>query len=152
MAPTSLRLSLACPEIGVSARGSIDGGIASLIFDRGPTREIELFHCKRDGTACFAHIEELTGIDAEPNGDIRGRVGDVFAFGGAAELSGRERLGQLVLVYAEDNLFVEPLDRGLVPRRYKRIGTIDEVDQLARLGDAVWLGGERRVELSIEQR
>jgi hypothetical protein len=152
VAPTSLRLSLACPEIGLSARGSIDGAIASLIFDGGATREIELFHCKRDGTACFAHVEQLTGIDAGSNGDVRGRPGDIFAFGGDPELSGRERVGQLVLVYAEDNLFVEPLDQGLVPRRYKRVGTVDDVDQLARLGDAVWLGGGHRIDISIEQR
>jgi hypothetical protein len=147
VATAPLRLSLSCVELGVAARGSIDSAVAGRVFDGEPTRELDLLHCKRDGTACFAYVDELTGI--ETGEDVRGRPGDVFAFGGDPERTGRERLGQLVLVYGEDNLFVEPFDAGVVPRRYTRVGRIDDVEQLVRLGDAVWRRGAHRVELSV---
>ncbi len=142
-----LKLSLTCAELGLSVAGRIDVDVGARVCGNGEARELRLIHAKRDGQACFAYVDELTGLDG--SGATRGRPGDLFAFGGDPTREGGEGMGQLVVVYGDDNLFVEPLDRGLFPREYRRVGSIDDLAALVRLGEHVWRRGAQSVELAV---
>ncbi|MEX1142430.1 MAG: hypothetical protein WD993_04290 [Thermoleophilaceae bacterium] len=114
----------------------------------GPGRQtLSLMHAKRDGQACFAYLDGLTGLPE--GGETRGRPGDVFVFGGDPSGPRRERSGQIVLVYGPDHLFVSPFDRGGRPRRYRRVGSFEDVASLARLGEHVWRHGAREIDLEL---
>jgi hypothetical protein len=144
-----LRLSLSCDSLGIELRGAIEVAPLGRALSLGRRGAVPLLHAKRDGQACFAYVDELTG--AATDGQSSGLPGEIFAFGGDPSGSAGERRGQLVVVYGPDNLFVEPFDRGFHERRYRRVGAIDDVPALARLGERMWRDGSRLVELELTE-
>lgn len=140
-----LRLSLRCDGLGIALQGTLDSALGRCVTFPA---QVPLVHAKRDGQACFAFVDELTGATTA-TGQSSGRPGEIFAFGGDPSQSGDERRGQLIFVYGPDNLFVEPLDRGLRERRYQRVGAFDEVAELVRIGEHVWRHGALQVELEL---
>lgn len=142
-----LRLSLRCDGLGVELRATIEPAPLGRPLALGRRASVPLMHAKRDGQACFAYVDELTGAAA--SGQVSGEPGEIFAFGGDPSGPGGERRGQLVFVYGPDNLFVEPLDLGLRERPYRRVGTIDDVPALARLAEHIWRHGSQPVELEL---
>jgi hypothetical protein len=142
-----LRLSLRCDALGIALRGTLDSAPLGRPVSLGRDGPVPLLHAKRDGQACFAYADELTG--ATTAGQSSGRPGEIFAFGGDPGGSGGERRGQLIFVYGPANLFVEPFDRGFRERAYQRVGTIDAVTELARLGEHTWRHGLQHVELEL---
>jgi hypothetical protein len=142
-----LSLSLRCDALGIALSGTLDAAPLGRPLSLGRDGPVPLLHAKRDGQACFAYADELTGAPAA--GQSSGRPGEIFAFGGDPSGSGGERRGQLIFVYGPANLFVEPFDRGFHERRYRRVGAIEDVDELARLGEHMWRHGSQRVELEL---
>jgi hypothetical protein len=142
-----LRLSLRCDVLGIALSGTLDSAPLGRPISLGRDGPVPLLHAKRDGQACFAYADELTG--ARTSGQSSGEPGEIFAFGGDPSGSGEERRGQLIFVYGPANLFVEPFDRGFRERRYLLVGTIEDVGELARLGEHMWRHGSHRVELEL---
>lgn len=140
-----LRLSLTCDGLSIALHGTLDSALGRRLT---LPAQMPLVHAKRDGQACFAFVDELTGT-TPATGQSSGRPGEIFAFGGDPSRSGDERRGQLIFVYGVDNLFVEPFDRGLRERRYQRVGAIDEVAELVRLAEHVWRHGASQIELEV---
>lgn len=147
MGAQPLRLSLRCEGLGIALSGTLDPAPLGRPVSLGRHGPVPLLHAKRDGQACFAYADELTG--ARASGQTSGRPGEIFAFGGDPSRSDGERRGQLVFVYGPQNLFVEPFDRGFHERRYQRVGAIDDVAGLARLGEHMWRHGSQQVELDL---
>lgn len=142
-----LTLALRCDALGRALHGWVEATPLGRTLALGARRSVSLLHAKRDGQACFVYVDELTGAAAA--GRSSGRPGDVFAFGGDPSGSGDERRGQLVLVYGPDNLFVEPLDRGLRERSYQRVGAIADVAELSRLATHIWRHGAQSIDLDL---
>lgn len=147
MGAQPLRLSLRCDGLGIALSGTLEPAPLGRPLSVGRDGPVQLLHAKRDGQACFAYADELTG--AEASGQSSGRPGEIFAFGGDPSRSGGERRGQLIFVYGPQNLFVEPFDSGLRERRYQRVGMVDDVAELARLGEHMWRHGVQHVELGL---
>lgn len=142
-----LRLTLRCDALGLSLRGTLERSPLGRDLALGRRGPVPLLHAKRDGQACFAYFDELTG--AATSGQTGGQAGEIFAFGGDPDGSDGERRGQLILVYGADNLFVEPFDRGFHERRYHRVGAIEDVSELAQLGEHVWRHGAQQIALEL---
>jgi len=142
-----LRLSLRCDDLGIALSGTLDAAPLGRRLLPGRREPVTLLHAKRDGQVCFAYADELTGVAT--SGRSSGQPGEIFAFGGDPSGSGDERRGQLIFVYGPANLFVEPFDRGFHERAYSRVGAIDDVHGLARLGERMWRHGSQRVELEL---
>jgi hypothetical protein len=116
------------------------------LFQPGLPRRVQLRHAKRDGQVCFLYCDDLTGVTVEEP-QTRGAPGDLFFFGGDRSLEGDERRGQILLVYGEDNLFVEPFERGFETRGYQRLGRFEPIAALQTLGEDIWRHGAREIEL-----
>lgn len=142
-----LRLSLRCDGLGIALRGMLEAAPLGRTLSLGRRESLPLLHAKRDGQACFAYVDELTG--AATSGESSGQPGEIFAFGGDPSGSAGERRGQLIFVYGPANLFVEPFDRGFHERSYRRVGTIEDVPGLARLGEHLWRHGSQQVDLEL---
>jgi hypothetical protein len=142
-----LRLSLRCDGLGIALRGTLDAAPLGRTLSLGRRESVPLLHAKRDGQACFAYVDELTG--ATTSGEASGQPGEIFAFGGDPSGSGGERRGQLIFVYGHANLFVEPFDRGFHERCYRRVGAVEQIDELARLGEHMWRNGSQQVDLRL---
>jgi hypothetical protein len=142
-----LRLSLRCDGLGIALSGTLESAPLGRTLAPGRRLSVPLLHAKRDGQACFAYVDELTG--AATPGQPSGRPGEIFAFGGDPSGSGGERRGQLIFVYGPANLFVEPFDRGFHERLYTRAGQIEDVPELARLGEHLWRRGSQQVALEL---
>jgi hypothetical protein len=138
-------VTLRCDDLGFVSDGELEPG--ALLAPEGPVH-VELRHAKRDGQVLFFFADDLTGIPLR-DGRSSGRPGDVFAFGGDAGASGDEQRGQVLLVYGEDHLFVEPFDRGFVERGYQRIGALRDTEGLRRIGERIWRHGARGAELEV---
>jgi hypothetical protein len=145
-------VTLHCVELDVDLEGELlPGPVAKWPRKQaeGPVR-VRLLHAKRDGQVLFFFADDLTGAPLR-NLQTSGRPGDIFAFSGDAGAAGNERRGQVLIVYGEDNLFVEPFDRGFIERGYQRIGAFGGVDELRRLGEHIWRHGAQRAELEVTQ-
>jgi hypothetical protein len=144
-----LTLSFRCEAPAVTAEGQLQRellpSIPAILRPR-QAHEVQLLHAKRDGQVCFLYCDDLTGSAIEKP-ETAGQPGDLFFFGGDPSLEGGEARGQILLVYGEDNLFVEPFDRGFQTRGYQRIGRLEPTNALQLLGEEIWRHGARQVAL-----
>ena len=145
--PLAVSLRVSNPAVVLEGRLSVSNGLASPDH-LGPLGPRTLLHAKRDGQVLFVFADGLSGAELTLS-ETCGEPGDVFLFSGDSESTTDERRGQILFVYGEDNLFVEPFDRGFKRRRYQRVGRVSPTSDLHRLGEHVWRRGAVEIDWQL---